>query len=481
MEARKGAVEKKAANDVVLQISRSEAATAASGSGSGSGSSPKLSKAFNLELMEPKPPKSNPESPTAYKPPKIPADAVLVSRRPSISKSTFAKPKSRLVESPRLGNPKPLEEKAQSSSDTISSLPHSPNVVASSPSNKANAATTPKDRLKSAPITPRTPLIKTPPGEEEEDEDEDADEVYKVANFKARSYVRKKKKVKITSLIEWICLVCIMGFLIFSLTVNELEKKLLWGLELWKWSVLVLVIFCGRLVTEWFINVLVFLIEKNFFLKTKVLYFVFGLKNSVQVFIWLGLILLTWVLLFNHGVKRTRRTTKALNYITRGLASCLIAAAIWLLKNLFVKLLSSSFQNNRFFDRIQESIFHQYVLRVLSGPPLMEMAEYVGRTPSAGRLSFVNVKTEKGEEKKKAKEEVIDVDKLKKMKREKVSHWTLNGLVDVISGTGLSIISNVLESEDLYETQKDEEITSEWEAKAAAYKIFPHIAKPDNK
>ncbi|EXB38917.1 Mechanosensitive ion channel protein 10 [Morus notabilis] len=461
MDARKGGAEKKRTNDVVLQISSTEKGTA-------SGSSPKVSKDSNFELTELKPPKV--PSPT---------NPVSVSRRASISRSTFSKPKSRLVEPPRPGDPKSAEEKSRLKSDTSSSLSSSPNVT-SSPSNKVKVST-PKEHQKSAPVTPKTPLISTPPGEEEEEEDDDDEDVYKTADLKGRQEASKKRrKVKVTLLIEWVSFVCIVGFLILSLTLHELEKKLVWGLELWKWGVLVLVIFCGRLVTEWFINVLVFLIEKNFLLKKKVLYFVYGLKNSVQVFIWIGLILLAWGL-FNRGVRRSRGTTKVLNYVTRGLACCLIGAAIWLLKNLFIKLLASSFQCNRFFDRIQESLIHQYVLRVLSGPPLMEMAERVGKTPSTGQLSFRNVKKEKGEEKQKGKEEVIDVDKLKKMKPEKVSYWTMKGLVDVIRGTGLTTISNILEDEEDGDAQKDEEITSEWEAKVAAYRIFHNVARPGSK
>ncbi|GMY36393.1 mechanosensitive ion channel protein 10-like [Fagus crenata] len=245
-----------------------------------------------------------------------------------------------------------------------------------------------------------------------------------------------------------------MGILIASLTVHKLQSTVIWGLELWKWVVLVLVIFCGRLVTEWFINVLVFLIEMNFLLKKKVLYFVYGLKR-------------TWGLLFDGGVKKTRRTSRVLNYITRALASCLIRAAIWLVKNLLVK----------FFDQIQESIFHQYVLRTLSRPPLMELAEKVRSTASTGKLSFRNMK-----EKAEAKKEVIDVDKLKKMKQEKISTWTMKGLINVIRSSGLSTISNSLDSYDDDDSeQKDKEITSEWQAKAAAYRIFNNVAKSGSK
>ena len=56
---------------------------------------------------------------------------------------------------------------------------------------------------------------------------------------------------------------------------------------------LVLVIFSGMLITNWFMNFIVFLIEKNFLLRKKMLYFVYGLKKSVQVFFWIGLVLLS--------------------------------------------------------------------------------------------------------------------------------------------------------------------------------------------
>ncbi|KAM2120987.1 hypothetical protein ACFX1Q_018845 [Malus domestica] len=255
-----------------------------------------------------------------------------------------------------------------------------------------------------------------------------------------------------------------------------------WGLELWKWCVLVLVVLCGRLVTEWFINVLVFVIEFNLLLKKNVLYFVYGLKRSVQIFIWLGLVLLAWSLLFDRGVKRSRKTCRILGYVAQGLASCLIGAAIGLVKNLSVKVVASSFQCNRFFDRIQESIFHQYVLRTLSGPPLMEMAERVGRIPSSGQLSFKHLKGGKKEGKEGAKEQVIDVEKPKKMNQKKISAWTLKVLVNVVRRSGLSTISNTLDSLDDEESeQKGKEITSEWEAKVVAYDIFLNVTKRSNK
>ncbi|KAL6284786.1 hypothetical protein ACE6H2_015715 [Prunus campanulata] len=275
----------------------------------------------------------------------------------------------------------------------------------------------------------RGPLIKQ--GGEEDDDDE----VYMNAYHKMREKSCKKKLKKF--LIRLIVFVCVVGFLIACLTVTKLEHKKIWSFELWKWCVLVVVVLYGRLVTEWLINVLVFLIAMNFLRKKKVLYFVYGLKRSALIFIWLGLILLAWALLFDdHGVKRSRKTSRILGYVTRGLASCLIGSAIWLAKNLFVKLVASSFQCSRFFDQIQESIFHQYVHCTLLG------------TPMTGLLSSKNIKDE--------------VNKLKK--RDKVSALAL---INVVRS------SRLLESID--------EANIECKAKAEAYKIFLHVAKSGNK
>ncbi|XP_009340447.2 mechanosensitive ion channel protein 10 [Pyrus x bretschneideri] len=448
MEGGKGVGEKNGTNDVVLQILVGEERTSYNNE----------TRDLNLHLTELQSLRvsgsSSPEiprlsrTPPPGKPWKIPTEPT--SLQAPFSRSVFSKPKSRFVE--------PFPQ--------LKSIANASNVA--SPSSKI-AGTKPRDALRSASITPRTPLVDG--GEEDDDE-----EVYKTAKLKVCA--KSGKKIKKLALTELVAFVCIVLFFIAGITVPTLENKMYLGLGLWKWCVLVLVVLCGRLVTEWFINVLVFVIELNFLLKKNVLYFVYGLKRSVQIFIWLGLVLLAWGLLFDNEGKRSSKTSRILGYVTRGLASCLIGAAIWLGKNLFVKVVASSFQCNRFFDRIQESIFHQYVLRTLSGPPLMEMAERIGRAPSSGRLSFKNLKGGKREGNEGAKEEVIDVEKLKKMNQEKISAWTLKGLINVVRSTGLSTISDSLESLDDEECeQKGKEITSEWEAKAVAYDIFLNVAK----
>lgn len=308
------------------------------------------------------------------------------------------------------------------------------------------------------------------PGGPGYDEDEEIDKKIKLHN-------EKHKKVRTKGLVEWVFSVFICGCLVASLTVEKLEKKMIWELELWKWCVLVTVTFCGMLVTNWFMNVVVFVIERNFLLKKKVVYFVHGLKKIVQVHIWLGLILLTWVLLFDHGVNRSKTATKILGFVTWTIIALLIGSFLWLLKTFLLKILASNFHVNTFFDRIQESIFNQYVLQTLSGPPVVELAERVGREPRTGQLSFRGTKGKGVKDK-----QVIDMGKVYKMKQEKVSAWTMKVLVDTISSSGLSTISNTLDEVEVEGAeQKDKEITNEMEATCAACHIFTNVAKPGYK
>ncbi|KAK4755955.1 hypothetical protein SAY87_009712 [Trapa incisa] len=477
MEAGDGASGKKDSNEVVVVISGGGDPIEVSSSTSRAGRSslksnvqlPKLQAIFeDATFIDPstaqEEAKSSPCPPpppaSADKPPRSPPET-LTGRR-TLTRSSFSKPKSRFEE--------PI------------SIAASP-VPLASPQDK-NATTsliTPKDNQKPPPHIPLAAGDGEEDGkDEDEDEDED-DKVYSSADIKFKEMSGKKYRKAV--LFERAAFVCIAALLIVCLTVSTMLHEVIWGLKLWRWCVLVLVILCGRLVTGWLMKGVVFLIEMNFLLKKKVLYFVYGLKKSVQTLVWLSLILLAWELLISRGAGRSDHTKNILSGITRGIAGVVIGAAIWLVKTLLIKLLSSSFQCKRFFERIQESIFHQYIVRTLSGPPLMEMAENVRnttaptRTAPSGRLSFRMVR------KSSAREDVIDVEKLNKMNQGKVSAWTMKGLIDVVKGSGLSTLSGALDEDgaDDDEGRKNEEITNEYEAKAAAYQIFKNVAKPGSK
>ncbi|KAA8546220.1 hypothetical protein F0562_003041 [Nyssa sinensis] len=413
-----------------------------------------------------KPPQIAGFSPSTNK--KIPTTESLIRRK---SKSRFGEPSVPL-------DSIMFEEISSSIQQQIEQSSNSPrrNLSANrtSPADKKMVSlTTPKGTLSSRTLS-NTSISSGTAGGEDENEDEN-EEIYKKVTIKNNL---KDRKVKMKVLIQLVLCICIVGFLAASLTVDKLEHHVIWGLEIWKWCVLVMVTFSGMFVTNWFMHFLVFLIEQNYLFKKKVLYFVHGLKKSVQACIWLCLVLVTWILLFNHGVKRSATANRILDFVTWTIVSLLIGSFLWLFKTLMLKILASStFHANRFFDRIQDSLVHQYILQTLSGRPHMDQsAPKLGKTNSTSHLSFR--RTKKGKEGK--EKEVIDINKLHKMKHEKVSAWTMKVLVDLTSTSGLSTISNALDesfvADDGEGEQADKEITNEMEAIAAAVNIFKNVS-----
>ncbi|KAK1603724.1 hypothetical protein QYE76_027397 [Lolium multiflorum] len=378
-------------------------------------------------------PDKPPQTSSTSRPPLTPASAALLRRRSSI-----AKPKSRFVEPPIPPAPS-------------SSQPTSP---------AARPATTQTTRPASTPLNPA-------------DADDDDDIFHKDVAPTQASKAKCRRRACLS--LEIAVLVLFLALLVVSLVVRQLKGRFIWGLEIWKWCVMVIAVFSGHLVSHWLIAFIVFIIERNFLLRNKVLYFVFGLKRSVQACMWVGLVLTAWSVLFDHELGRTPKTAKILNYVSRFLASVFIASIIWLIQTFIMKSIASSFHRKAFFDRIQESLFHQYVLQTLSGPPSMDLPENIGRVPS-GRVSL-RAKEEKGTP------EVIDVAKLRAMKQEKISAWTMTGLITAIRSSKLSTISQSIESFDEFDDteQKDREINSEWEAKVAANAIFKNVARPGYK
>ncbi|KAH7432464.1 hypothetical protein KP509_07G023800 [Ceratopteris richardii] len=182
----------------------------------------------------------------------------------------------------------------------------------------------------------------------------------------------KARRVSPLLIFEWILFFIIMAALICSLTIPALRKRPLWSMALWKWALLVFLIFSGRLVSGWVIGILVVILERNFLLRKRVLYFVYGLRKGAIRFIWFALAVLAWRLVFDPKLEKTTNT-KVLPFVTKILHCLLIGAAIWLVKIFCVKVLASSFHVSTYFERIRESLFGQWVLESLSGPPLVEL------------------------------------------------------------------------------------------------------------
>ncbi|KAI7737113.1 hypothetical protein M8C21_007422, partial [Ambrosia artemisiifolia] len=318
------------------------------------------------------------------------------------------------------------------------------------------------------------------------------------------------------TLLQLFSLVLIVGGLVCSLTIDYLKHKYLFDLELWKWGVMVLVLICGRLVSGWGIRVIVVLIERSFVLRKKVLYFVYGLRKAVQNCVWLTLVLIAWQCIFDKKVKRVTKGSDVLPYVTRVWICLLVATIFWLLKTLLVKVLASSFHVSTFFDRIQESLFNQYVIESLSGPPLIEiqhereeedrMMEEVQKLQKAGATLPADLKanifkksgrfigTSRTNTPKVGKsgkfseaatprkvDEGITIDHLHRLNQKNISAWNMKRLMNIVRTGVLSTLDEQLEGTTRGEDENAGEITNEKQAKAAAKKIFRNVAKPGSK
>lgn len=325
----------------------------------------------------------------------------------------------------------------------------------------------------------------------------------------------KKMKFSVLSTLQLLSLIVIVAALVCSLVINVLRKKKIFELDLWKWELMVLVLISGRLVSGWVIRIVVFFIERNFLLRKRVLYFVYGLRKAVQNCVWLALVLIAWQCIFDKKVQRVTNSN-ILPYVTKIWICLLVGTLIWLLKTLFVKVLASSFHVSTFFDRIQESLFNQYVIETLSGLPLVEieieqeeeekvMAEVqklqnAGATmpadlkanmfPKSGRLIGTPRKTPMSTGakspvfskvlSKKEEQNGITIDHLHRLNQKNISAWNMKRLMNIVRKGALSTLDEKIQGS----TGEDEamvHITSENQAKVAAKKIFFNVAKPGAK
>jgi hypothetical protein len=246
---------------------------------------------------------------------------------------------------------------------------------------------------------------------------------------------------------------------------------------------------------------------------------VYGLRKGVQNCWWLGLVLLAWHFLFD---KKVQRDTKSdfLEYVTKILVCFLVGNFIWLIKTLMVKVLASSFHVSTYFDRIQESLFNQFVIETLSGPPLIEIQKaeddveriaaevrklqdagvtmpaelkasvfpptksgrlnpnrVMQKTFTAKSFKFSGKLSQKGE---KEADDGITIDHLHKLNTKNISAWNMKRLMKIVRHGSLS----TLDEHILGAATEDESTThirSENEAKVAARKIFNNVARHGSK
>ncbi|CAK9234993.1 unnamed protein product [Sphagnum jensenii] len=173
------------------------------------------------------------------------------------------------------------------------------------------------------------------------------------------------KKIKNLKLhyAQWAALIATCILLIISAHLKQLQDIVWDEIEFWQWLSLGLMAVAGRLISGWCVKLLVILIEYNFLMKKRVLYFIFGLRRAMKNWLWQGLIIATWKAVFRNSTDQ-----KTIPTVTRVLWCTFTASGLWVTKVLMVKILANTFHRSAYFDRIQDSLFHQYVLETISKP-----------------------------------------------------------------------------------------------------------------
>ena len=179
------------------------------------------------------------------------------------------------------------------------------------------------------------------------------------------------------------------------------------------------------------------------------------------------------------------------------------------MKTLLVKVLASTFHVNTFFERIQEALFNQYVIKMLSSSPLFKrhdteeevlaelqelekagvtLADELGTTLPPRSRKVIGIGRERkipmiGKNSRfsrtmyKREDEEISVDHLHKLNQNNISAWNMKKMVNIVQHGDLSTLDEQLLNSKI----QDEallQIRSECQAKEAANRIFQNVAEP---
>ncbi|CAD5184762.1 unnamed protein product [Musa acuminata subsp. malaccensis] len=336
--------------------------------------------------------------------------------------------------------------------------------------------------------------------------DEDDEDPFLVEDLPADDDFTRAKFQPWTAL-QWASLLLVFAALAAALAVPALRRCSVWGLRLWMWVVLFLVLICSRLVSWWGIRLLVFFMERNFLLRKRVLYFVYGVRKPVQNCLWLGLVLLAWHLQFDQKIQR-HTNSKAVDYVSKILICLLVATFFRLAETIVIKSLASSFHVSTYFDRIQEALFNQYVIETLSSPPWMRSQRTrdednhffseVERFQNAGVAIPADLRTltlQKGSQNGNSarsanamrrkeigqKQEGITIEHLHRLSQKNVPAWIMKRMMKIVRHGTLSTLHERLVRASMEDESSAMQIQSEREAKVAARTIFNNVAKPGEK
>ncbi|RZC73956.1 hypothetical protein C5167_049438, partial [Papaver somniferum] len=169
---------------------------------------------------------------------------------------------------------------------------------------------------------------------------------------------------------KWVLTFVITTGFMCCLTVDSFKNQTKWGLEIWKWCLLVMVVISGRMFSGWVVRIIVFFVERNYMLREKVLYFVYGLRKSFQ----------NCILKNNEIFKK----------VFRALIGVLVGAIIWLTKIKYEEKVSKTGGPKKIDIERLRKLSRENTASAWSIPRLVNYVMYSGL--SRGRLIIAGVR-----------------------------------------------------------------------------------------
>ncbi|WCJ21205.1 Mechanosensitive ion channel family protein [Euphorbia peplus] len=103
-----------------------------------------------------------------------------------------------------------------------------------------------------------------------------------------------------------------------------------------------------------------FLILRFFCVNEKAVYFGYGVRKSVVLFVWVGQVALAWGLIVDRTAN-SNKNNAIVNDVMRGLSGCVIGAILWVVKTFVVKLVGCN-HATKLLEKTREAIYMRKLL-----------------------------------------------------------------------------------------------------------------------
>ncbi|GMH17603.1 hypothetical protein Nepgr_019444 [Nepenthes gracilis] len=176
---------------------------------------------------------------------------------------------------------------------------------------------------------------------------------------------------KLVSVIRGRVLICILVWFVVNISVPSLRRKTVFGSQLWKWTLLAVIVTCGYSAISIASHVFLYSVTKTYNGKNDFVYYLRGLRRSISFTLYLVSVLSTWLFYFRSrdGLRGTKThiSNDVFDFMSWTLVSLLISALLWLLKTVLLLKWEAHAVYKRFRDRILRAGFQLYFLALISG------------------------------------------------------------------------------------------------------------------